>query len=338
MIEKIGLGIIGCGIAANDLHWPAIDILRDKFEITAVCNHTEEKAKLFSKKTGEAYLKDIPFFTDYRDLLAQDNVNAVVILLPIDLNLEVCTKAAEAGKHIIVEKPIAVNTDEAGKLLLLEKKYPDLVMMVAENFRYKPIFSVLKDTITSGTIGKPYYVEWRCWTITIPAENKYARTKWRINHNYDGGFITDGGIHNIAALRDLFGELTINGAHKSQVNPNIGKEDTFSTLFTTGGKGNIPPVHGLLQLFFSVNGKSDFTLRVLGSDGTLEIKGDNIILYNTGDKEGSIIATEPDGGGYVNEYLDFYTAVTNNSGVLSSFNEGYKDLQTILHALKEAKS
>ncbi|MBN2534974.1 MAG: hypothetical protein JXB88_18980 [Spirochaetales bacterium] len=55
-------GIIGCGIATNQFHWPALEQLEDKFHITAVCNHTLEKAQLFAALAGKAYGTEIARF------------------------------------------------------------------------------------------------------------------------------------------------------------------------------------------------------------------------------------------------------------------------------------
>ena len=100
--DPIKLGIIGCGIAAKKLHYPALKKLKDRFTITAVCNHTEKKAKEFSQMVG-----GVPYTLDYRELLAMEDVEAVAIVLPIHLNRLVIADALKAGKHVIAEKPIA---------------------------------------------------------------------------------------------------------------------------------------------------------------------------------------------------------------------------------------
>jgi predicted dehydrogenase len=336
MGKKINIGMIGCGIAANILHWPALKTLQDDFSITAVCNHTPEKATSFARLVGDTYNKEIPVYLNYKELLALETVDAVAVILPIDLNYEVCRAAAEAGKHIMVEKPIAVNIEEAKQLLALEKEFPELTMMVAENFRYRPVYETLKEAIQKGQIGTPYHVEWKSWMNVDPKENQYAQTSWRINHQYEGGFVTDGGVHNIAALRDIFGDLILIGASKAQVNPEIGRTDTFNYLFKSQGRDKIPPVSGLLQMFFSVKRKSAESLIVLGSKGTIELVDDTLIVLE--DDASQSISTEKftDDGGYENEYKDFYSAIVKKTIIKSSFSEAYKDLETIFQALQEA--
>ncbi len=66
-MEKVKLGIIGCGIAAQSLHWPALQKLKDEFEITIICNHTEKKAQDFSKLLG-----GVPYVLSYNKIINRD--------------------------------------------------------------------------------------------------------------------------------------------------------------------------------------------------------------------------------------------------------------------------
>ena len=220
-MKPIQLGIIGCGIAARELHLQALQKLKDKFEITAVCNHTEEKAKSYAKLVG-----GVPYDLDYRDLLKRKEVEAVFIILPIELNFQVTKDALEMGKHVIVEKPLAVDLAHAKQMLDFPQIY-NLKMMVAENFRYRPIFQRVKQLLASQTIGAVYAIVWNVFWY-IDSENKFVQTKWRIHHQYRGGFITDGGVHYIAALSDLFGDFISGHAFAKGVNRTINVNDQLN--------------------------------------------------------------------------------------------------------------
>ncbi len=111
---------------------------------------------------------------DYREILGRADVDAVAILLPIGLNEGVCRDAAAVGVHTLVEKPLAGDLDSAARLLQLEASEPRLVMMVGENFRYRPVFAALADVLRGGAIGTPYAVEWRSWQRVDPTTNPYA--------------------------------------------------------------------------------------------------------------------------------------------------------------------
>ena len=319
----VKLGIIGTGIAARDLHLPALRNLRDKFEIVMLCNHTEPKAKEFSQLVG-----GVPYVLDYHELLKNPNVEAVDIILPIELNFNVTRDALEAGKHVIVEKPLAANLRDAGMMTKFVRKYKQ-VMMVAENYRYNPVFRRIKDVIQSGAIGEPYSVFWDQFTLT-DADNKYAQTKWRINHQYPGGFITDAGVHNIAVLHDLFGEIKSGIAFSRSVNPSIGRMDSmsFQFVFENG-------VNGIFNMYFSAQGVDESKLMILGNKGTL-IAEDNVVTlkhHGTEDQEEKIESE----GGYQHQMEDFYDCIVNGKEPVSTFRKAYEDFRTIVAAIDSAK-
>ncbi len=320
----IKLGIIGTGIAARDLHLPALERLKDKFEIVCVCNHTEKKAKDFSKLVG-----GVPYYLSYKDLLANSEVEAVDIVLPIHLNFAVTKDALEAGKHVIVEKPIASNVFDAELMTSFEDRY-EQVMMVAENYRYNPVFTRAKAMINDGKIGKPYSVFWDNFNM-VDSNNNYGKTQWRIDHQYPGGFITDGGIHQIAVLRDIFGEIDAGVAFTRSVNPHIGKVDSMTFQFTTEGG-----VNGVFNAYFSANGFNGNRLTVLGEKGTIQVEGKRILLLKRGGKQDAEEKIETDGG-YQAEFEDFCDAIMKDKEPVSTFYEAYKDFQTIASALNSAK-
>lgn len=220
-MKPIKLGFIGCGIAARELHWPALQKLKDQFQITAVCNNTEKKAREFSELVG-----GVSYMLDYKELLKNPEVEAIVIALPIYLNNRVTKEVLLAEKHVFVEKPLAANLEEARDLLKFGHSFSQ-VKMVGENWYHHPVFQRVRELIVEDRIGDPYAVFWDVFQL-VTLENKYAQTKWRIEHKHKGGFITDGGIHNIAALRLMFGEIRAGNAFSKSINPAIGEVDTFS--------------------------------------------------------------------------------------------------------------
>jgi predicted dehydrogenase len=334
--EPIKIGIIGCGIAAKKYHWPVIKQLRRKIEITAVCNHTAKKAKEFAALIKKTYGQEIPYGLDYQDLLKMPQIDAVTIILPTELNLFVCKEAAKAGKHIMVEKPLAENLTSASKLLEVEKDHPKLVMMVAENFRYRSVYDALAKALKNGEIGRPYYVEWKCWQQIDPKTNAYARTHWRIEHKYEGGFVTDAGVHHVAALREIFGDLRWLGSTKASINPAIGRTDTLVFLFNTSGTKEIAPVSGILNWGFSVNGKKEFIIQVLGSKGMAIVADDSLTIFGKNEDDLKFSQSYPDDGGYLKEYEDFIDCIKHHKKPRSTFQQAYQDLETILTALKRA--
>jgi predicted dehydrogenase len=266
---------------------------------------------------------------DYKDLLKNKEIEAVDIVLPIDLNYKVTKDALQYGKHVFVEKPIAANLNEANKMLTLDKKN-NKVKMVAENYRYRKVFEKAKQYIKNKEIGKPYSFVWNAFMHTTK-ENKYARTEWRKHHKYPGGFVMDGGVHNIAALRFIFGEVVSVNAFTKNINPNIGSPDTMGIQlkFENG-------IDGLLNLFFSTNAYWENRFYIFGDNGSIIVNDDKIILKSNGKKVKRINLS--DDLGFEKEFLNFYYAVTKGKSILSSFDEAYKDFIVILNGLKSAES
>jgi len=326
-MEPIRLGIIGCGIAAHDLHWPALREMKDRFRITAVCNHTEPKAKSFSETVGS-----VPYVLDYKDLLSREDVDAVSIILPFELNCRVAEDALRAGKHVMVEKPLASNLEDAKKMLTFGETYSPLVTMVAENFRYRPLYLRVKELLDASAVGRVYAVVWNFFTnVGTEANKPYMSTEWRFGSIYRGGFLVDGGVHIIAALRDLFGKITSTRALTSCVNPDAGRVDTMSSQFSMADE-----VICTVNQFYSAPGLRVNSIHIFGEDGTLLVDNDtNTIALKKRGKPDSIETTGVERG-YIGEYDDFYRAIRGGSPVVSSFHEAYHDLKAILGALESA--
>ncbi|MGD9898683.1 MAG: Gfo/Idh/MocA family protein [Calditrichaceae bacterium] len=324
-MSKIKLGIIGTGLAAKKLHWPALKKLNDLFEIKMVCNHTEPKAKEFAMLAG-----NIPYVLDYHELMSHKNIEAVSIILPIHLNYPVTRDALKSGKHVMVEKPLAANLHQGKNMLALDKKYPH-VKMVAENFRYRNTFKRVTALMEEGQAGKIHAAVWNVFHHVEGEINPYAKTEWRIKHQYPGGFITDGGVHYIAAIRELFGEITDGYAWTASINPGIGTPDSMSFQFRTDRN-----VSGLLNLFFTTGGIEENRLVILGDRGSVITENNRIILKKINHDD--LVEETDDGGGYMGEYLNFYEAIRHGELVDSSFEKAYIDLKIILSALKSAEN
>ena len=322
--DPIKLGIIGCGIAAKKLHYPALKKLKDRFTITAVCNHTEKKAKEFSQMVG-----GVPYTLDYRELLAMEDVEAVDIVLPIHLNRLVIADALKAGKHVIAEKPIAGNLSDALELVELAENFQQ-VAMIAENIRYRKVFQRVRELINSDAIGEVNSLSWDFY-YKIDVRNEYARTEWRIDHKYEGGIITDAGVHNIAAIRLLFGDIASGSAMTWNVNPEIGRTDSIRMNFkTTSG------LNGSFNMSASVEGYSENRLLIFGKSGTIIIEHDDIEVMNPEGK--SFKESINDDGGFKAQFENFYDAVRNGGEVVSTFREARKDLEVLLNAYQSAEN
>lgn len=321
-MKCIKLGIIGCGVATTDLHWPALQQLPQMFTITAVCNHTEPKARRFAQTVGI-----VPYLLDYHDLLRRDDVEAVSIVLPYHMNYPVTKDALDAGKHVLVEKPITAELAEAEKMVALPERYP-LVAMVAENFRYRPVFQKVKACIQRGEIGRCYSA---LWNILMRIDSKYAAVPWRRGNRYPGGLATDGGVHYIAALRLLLGNITEGIAAGSSIDPDLGGFDTFSFQFRTESE-----VSGVVNIYYSVSGHAEDRLLLIGTEGSILVEPGRIVIKK--DHEADRSEDLEEDIGYRAEYEDFHLAITTGAVPAATFFESYQDLRTMLLAVESVHS
>jgi predicted dehydrogenase len=323
-MEPVRLGIIGCGIAARELHWPALKDMKDRFRITVVCNRTEPKAAWFSELIG-----GVPYVMDYREVLARDDVDAVSVILPFELNRQVTEDAVAAGKHAMLEKPLASTLDDARALVRLGKE-TTLTLMVAENFRYRRLYLRTREHLESGSIGGAYAAIWNFATDVASGANlQYLGTKWRLDSGmYPGGFIVDGGVHITAVIHDLFGEIAFVTAMTSGVNPDAGPVDTMTTNFVTK-KG----VMGTIHQFYSSKGLRANTLTIHGDRGTIVVDNNasTIALYRP-DAEPVSESVDAERG-YVGEYDNFYRAIRFGEPVVSTLEKAYRDFLVLMRAL-----
>lgn len=113
------LGIVGCGFIANCKHLVSLKELKDRVKLVAFCDIIEERAVKAAREYGDEAAK---VYTDYRELLKDESIDIVHVCTPNVSHCEISCAAMEAGKHVMCEKPMAINTQEARAMLETAKK------------------------------------------------------------------------------------------------------------------------------------------------------------------------------------------------------------------------
>jgi len=323
--RRIRLGIIGTGIAARDLHWPPLHRQSDHFEIVAICNHTRPKAEAFAQLTGQ----DPRITTDYHDLLAAPDIEAVDIVLPIALNAPVAIDALRGGKHVIVEKPIAGDVVSGEAVVAEAHRRPEQILLVAENMRYEPRIRRAREVLDAGRIGRVVMLHADLLSPLDP-ENPYTQTAWRQQPEHLGGYLSDGGVHQVAVLQMLAGPVTTVQGLVTSFHSGEDVPDTMlaNLRFATGAVGH-------LTYATDVHRREQSPVRVYGTEGTLEIHEDRIVLSN-GDGEQEIPCA---GGptGLDQEFADFYTCVTTGKRPDVAPEDALRDLEVIDAAIRSSR-
>ncbi len=219
----VRIALVGAGIFVRDAHLPSLLRLPERFQIVAIYSRQEA--------TAAALAQQIPYpvelYTDLAALLARDDIEAVDVALPIPVMPGVVARCLAAGKHVISEKPIAPDVAQGQALLAQRRQHPTPVWMVGENWRYEEAFLQAARLIREGAIGRPLTCHWAIYT-PITANSKYYHTTWRRDSSFPGGFILDGGIHHVAALRLILGEIEEVTAALVQNSPALPPADTVS--------------------------------------------------------------------------------------------------------------
>src|SRR5437868_2912387 len=134
-MKKIRLGIIGTGIAFQEIHAPVLLELQDRFEIVALSSRTESRARQVAASIGKRTGHAPEVYADTHDLLDRDDIDAVDVAVPINLTARIASQALQKRKHVFAEKPIADNIEDARSLIDLAHKQ-NQVLAIGEQFRY----------------------------------------------------------------------------------------------------------------------------------------------------------------------------------------------------------
>jgi len=322
----IRLGVIGCGLAAKNLHWPTLRQMPDRFQIVAVCNRTPEKAREFAKITGVKKIE-----TDYRRLLEDSGSDAVLVALPIEQNAAVVRDCLVAGKHVLCEKPLAHTLAEARQLRDFSKQVSP-ILLVGENYYYREDFNDVKTLIAEGRLGEVFLVSYEM-TGEVDHTKSYGATPWRQVPVYRGGFVTDAGVHHVAALRLLGGEIRAVQAFTKNIHPVIHAEDNIvATLeFANGAIGQYSAT-------YTAKTPQHLTrVRIFGTVGSVEITHGEMLCFNpTGALTPEVRRYPNFDNGFRNEWLAFYAAVREGKTFQSTAEHCYTDQKIIWAMLDSA--
>lgn len=340
--EPLRLGIIGTGLAVEKLHWPALQQMPDRFVVTAFSNRGRENAERFAAYSGVGMDRFIP---DYHDLLRRDDVDVVLLSVPIPLNRTLIVESLEAGKHVIAEKPPGMTMDEAWALLDIESAHPDQRLLLAENHFYRDDARLARSIVDSGALGRVHLVTWRNVLQTVPLPDWFSRTAWRQQAEYDGGPHLDAGVHHMAWLRMLCGDVTRVSGEIQDANATLaGPSDLAMTLrFVNGAVGTYAGAYPELPMPDEPN-----DLRLYGTEGVLSFRSSEITLYRP--DEVTTWTVDPVDRpwypgryrafhrGYFNEFRNLHEAVVYGAPLVGTLLQSIRTMEMVLNGLAAART
>jgi len=260
IVKQLNWGIIGCGNVTEKKSGPALYKTR-KSTVIAVMRRDAEMAKDYSRRH-----KIKNWYSNSERIINHPDINAIYIATPPDTHADYAIQALEAGKIVLVEKPMALNYSQCHEMIKVaeETKIP---LFVAYYRRSLPYFLKIKELISSGTIGEVRLVNLKLFYPPRPNDAHINYKPWRVKPQISGGgYLFDLGSHQLDMLDFLFGPLTITGSYVSNQGKLYEAEDIVLANFKFDGK-----ILGTASWCFTVQEKSkiDFA-EIIGSKGKIE--------------------------------------------------------------------
>lgn len=336
MDEKTGVGLIGSQFIST-IHAKALQSVSDA-EIVAVTSPTEGHARDFATKHG------IPnHFTSLDQMLAKDDIDMVVIGAPNFLHCDITLKAAKAGKHVVVEKPLCLNLAEADRMIEACKR-ANVKLMYAEELCFTPKYVRLKELLDEGALGRPVLLK-----QSEKHDGPHADHFWDVERS-GGGVTMDMGCHAIQFFRWLNGRTPITTVY-AQMNTSVhtartrGDDNAIIILEFANG------VTAIAEESWTKLGGMDDRAEIHGSEGVAYadvLQGNSIQTYS---KRGVGYAVEKAGNtsgwsftmyeeiwnyGFPQEFAHFVDCVKHDKPPLLTGEDGRAVLEVILAAYESA--
>ena len=245
--ETIRVGVLGYGLAGRYFHVPFIRESA-RFELRAVATSRKEAAEQLPGAR----------ITDAVDILAADDIDLVVVATPHRFHVPQTLAALEAGKHVVVEKPVAVSSAEIAQLQQAAAAAERLVIPF-QNRRWDGDFIAVRKLVASGMLGTIHHLEMH-W----PKYRPQPRGVWREVADELGGILNDLGPHLIDQTLQLFGMPQTVYGHVMIHRPNCTVDDAFRIQMEYGSG-----LYVLLEVDV-LNGLTALRFAIRGTNGTFE--------------------------------------------------------------------
>lgn len=267
MTQPIKIGIIGCGSVMMRPYMSLIEKLRclGQVEVTVACDIKEEKRQVLLNQFGISN-----FTTDYRQVIQSDDVDLVMVLTSMPEHGPFALAALEAGKHVLVEKPMAVTLEEAAQLVKLARTSPGH-LICAPHIILSPTYQTIWRRLRRGDIGK---------VLSVRARYGWAGPSWGPwFYRPGGGALFDLGVYNVTSLTGWLGPVKRVMAMAGVAIPErvvdgqtmqVTAEDNAHVLLDFG-----EAVFAVVTTGFTLQRYRSPAIELYGSQGTIQMMGDD---------------------------------------------------------------
>ena len=257
--RKIKWALVGCGRIA-DKHFEAIEKHADNIELVAVCDNDAAALQKAVERTGARG------FASYAEMLRDSGADVVSITTPSGLHPDQTVAAAEAGLHVVTEKPMATRWAD-GKRMVKACDRAGVHLFVVKQNRRNATLQLLKRAMEKGRFGRIYMANLNVFW-TRPQEY-YDAASWRGTWEYDGGAFMNQASHYIDLLTWIIGPVESVYSQTATLERNIQAEDTgvISLKWRSGALGSV----NVTMLTYPKNFEGSIT--IIGEKGTVRVGG-----------------------------------------------------------------
>lgn len=196
MSGSVRVGLVGTSWWANLMHVPALQS-HSEAELVAVCGRSAERAREFAAQHGIA-----TWFTDYKKMIADAGLDALVVATPEEAHHDVCMAGIGAGLHVLCEKPLAMTAAQA-KAMASAAEAAGIVHMTYFTRRWMPCLRYLKQLVEEGYVGKVYESVFR----SAGGYGRGGGYQWKWDQRHGLGVLGDLGSHEIDLAHWLIGDV-----------------------------------------------------------------------------------------------------------------------------------
>jgi len=328
------LALVGCG-RISQTHFEAIRNV-EGIELVAVCDVLEDRARAAGDANGVAW------FTEYEAMLRQAECDVVSICTPSGLHPEHGIMAAQAGKHVISEKPMAITLESADALIRACDEANVRLFVVKQN-RLNSTIQLVKRALDKGRFGRIYVVNTTVrWTRP---QDYYDQASWRGTRALDGGAFMNQASHYVDLIQWLGGPVESVLAKTATLARRIETEDTGAAVLTF--QGGALGVIEVTMLTWPKNLEGSLT--ILGERGTVRVGGTAVNRiehwefadYDDDDKLVTAAATNPPtvyGFGHAGYYRNILAVLQGGAKAETDGRAGRKSLELILAIYESART
>lgn len=253
------MAVVGCGRIAGN-HFGAIDKHSDRVELTAVCDNDPKALAAAVEKTG------VKGYADLSNLLSAGTADLVTLCTPSGLHPSQAIEAAQAGCHVMTEKPMATRWND-GLAMVRECDRAGVRLFVVKQNRRNATLQLVKRAIDKGRFGRIHMV-----TINVfwsRPQSYYDSAKWRGTWEFDGGALMNQASHYVDLVDWLIGPVESVQAYVATLARNIQVEDTATVgvRWRSGALGSI----NVTMLAFPRNLEGSIT--IIGERGAVKVGG-----------------------------------------------------------------